>query len=791
MTAELGMVSENGTVKPTLESVRLEGRVEGLLMTMKMRQHYVNESKETIEAVYTFPAGWGSNLLGFNVEIDGKRLNAVALEKKAAEKKYEKAIESGDTPVMLEVTAQGLYTANLGNLKSGEEAIIEIEYAQMLRCVKGNVRISIPTVIGNRYGDQQSQAHLLGHQTVSTDSLCEYPLMLKLDLSGELSKGEISCPSHLVKITDSVSGKTIEIDKGAYLDRDFVLNIDSIKGDSFVVVAPDGDEYAVIASFCPELPKTENTPILLKILVDCSGSMQGESIEQVRTALDALTQQIGEQDFVSYSKFGSAVKHVTKKMERATKKFIKNTLAKAILKTDANLGGTEIKSSLLSTYLLPVPSDDKQQAVNVLLITDGDVWEVEAAIKDAKKHKHRIFAIGVGSAPAESLLRELALGTGGACELVTPSESIEEATLRMFERMRSVQASKIEIKWSSDSQWMSALPTQIFSEEMVHLYATVKTIPTEMPALVYKIDGEEFSCQANTFDLLSNINISRICAAAQITSTKKEKIATQLALKYQLPSQYTNLILVHERVDEEKANGLPTLKQIKQMQAAGWGGFGQTVQVRYSNYQVSACRSMGSSFVAPSNAVPSVWRTSRTQASAKVDQMARGGLDNYQVPLFLRQMGGSESFEHKSITKIEIEIDKGFPPRKVIEYINILSLRQQVLSDVIDSVSSILKDSTIWHFLLDEEKFGIEDETEIYWCVMINWLSESLGGGCTLERHAQRLLNSALILLDASVKIKMETNLQNKFPSIRESSWATYPKEARTLRDKVKDLLKI
>jgi Ca-activated chloride channel family protein len=44
------------------------------------------------------------------------------LAKKKAEKKYEEAIESGDTPVMLEKSPLGLYTANLGNLKPGEEA---------------------------------------------------------------------------------------------------------------------------------------------------------------------------------------------------------------------------------------------------------------------------------------------------------------------------------------------------------------------------------------------------------------------------------------------------------------------------------------------------------------------------------------------------------------------------------------------------------------------------------------------------------------------------------------------
>ncbi len=103
----------------SLLSVHLEGRLEGLLLTMLVKQRYVNDSDDTIEASYTFPAGWGVNLMGFSVELNGKRMQAVALPKKKAEKKYEDAIEDGDTPVMLGKSQLGLYTANLGNLKPG------------------------------------------------------------------------------------------------------------------------------------------------------------------------------------------------------------------------------------------------------------------------------------------------------------------------------------------------------------------------------------------------------------------------------------------------------------------------------------------------------------------------------------------------------------------------------------------------------------------------------------------------------------------------------------------------
>ena len=35
-------------------------------------------------------------------------------------------------------------------------------------------------------------------------------------------------------------------------------------------------------------------------------------------------------------------------------------------------------------------------------------------------------------------------------------------------------------------------------------------------------------------------------------------------------------------------------------------------------------------------AVPSVWRTNRTLAAAKVDALSSGGMDDFEIPAFLR-----------------------------------------------------------------------------------------------------------------------------------------------------------
>ena len=48
-------------------------------------------------------------------------------------------------------------------------------------------------------------------------------------------------------------------------------------------------------------------------------------------------------------------------------------------------------------------------------------------IDAARASGHRVFAIGVGSSPAEGVLRSLAEATGGACEFATPGEALEAA----------------------------------------------------------------------------------------------------------------------------------------------------------------------------------------------------------------------------------------------------------------------------------------------------------------------------------------------------------------------------
>ena len=57
-----------------LRSVNAHGRLEGLLMTMTLRQVFRNDQAQNLEVTYTFPLAWGAVLLGLEATMGGKRM---------------------------------------------------------------------------------------------------------------------------------------------------------------------------------------------------------------------------------------------------------------------------------------------------------------------------------------------------------------------------------------------------------------------------------------------------------------------------------------------------------------------------------------------------------------------------------------------------------------------------------------------------------------------------------------------------------------------------------------------
>ncbi|HEV8552722.1 MAG TPA: VWA domain-containing protein [Casimicrobiaceae bacterium] len=460
---------------------------------------------------------------------------------------------------------------------TGEEATIRYVYAQTLRFDHGSARLTVPTVIAPRYGNP-ADAGFQPHQVPANDLGAQYPLTLSIELHGPMAKGSVSSPSHPIAVTATERGIAVTLGHTTSLDRDFVLTIAGLNSQSSAILAKDGEGYVALASFCAAVPPSASElPMRLKLLIDCSGSMAGESIAAAKRALQRILEGLQPADQFSLSVFGSNVVHIVDTLTAASAPAIANVAAK-VRDIDAKLGGTEMAKALSSIFQIGGP----EGAADILLISDGEIMAADSVVAKARGARQRLFVVGIGSAPAEAVLRRLAEATGGACEFVAPKEDVEAGIMRMFCRLRSPRVERVDITWPQTPRWTTPLPRGLFGGETIHVYAGFDALPTGQVGVELRPVGEG-ACLTATAAFPAHCGdhpqLARMATLARI-ATADAATQLRLALEYRLLTDRTNFIVVHVRSEEDKATQLPQLQQVAQMHAAGWGAVGSVVESR-------------------------------------------------------------------------------------------------------------------------------------------------------------------------------------------------------------------
>ena len=376
-------------------------------------------------------------------------------------------------------------------------------------------------------------------------------------------------PTHSITESDADDQRVIRLTDPAYLDRDFILRIRPQQSARASALVAPHDKYTMgMVSFTPQFADSAHRSLALKVLVDCSGSMSGERIEQAKAALTELLMHLDADDRLSLTVFGSDARHLIPTLTPCTDTMIRRT-RQVINQINADLGGTEMHEALETTYAIE-GNTQASTPCDVLLITDGDIWNIDAVVASAITSNHRLFALGVGSAPGESLLTNLASQTGGLCDLLTQHEDMTAAVIRLFKRMRRGQALSVDIDWHSKPAWQSQLPRLTAPGETIHVFAALKQAPAAVPIVQWQAGTTQYT---EAIDSVTTCDaVVPLSAASRIKETTNAKKREALALEFQLISDTTNLLLVYERAEDKKANGEPVLKKIRQMLPKGWGG---------------------------------------------------------------------------------------------------------------------------------------------------------------------------------------------------------------------------
>lgn len=662
----------------------LKGDLYGMAFEATLEQSFVNSTGNHAEIVYNFPLPWGAEILGLEAQVGDKRLTGVVIGKKESEAKYEEAISEGDSAILLEKNAECDYTLNLGGIKPNEKVIITVRYAELLRFTKSGLRLCIPTVIAPRFGAPINDGGLKQHQVAESSLLAEYIFGLEITLHGDWVDAALESPSHSIKVSGGEQGsRTISLSKTSFLDRDFVLSLEKPGQSSVAMVVPDfadSSNSMILMAFRPDLGNGQTKPVNVKILVDCSGSMAGDSIEAARASLQAFVQELTENDHFSLSKFGSMFMHRSKGLWTAAEP-AKLAAQRWIASLEADMGGTSMGPALMDTFELA-----SKEPADVLLVTDGDIHAIDHVIKLAKESKHRLFIVGIGSAPSETNLRRMAEETMGACDFVAPGEDVGPAVTNMFARLRSSAAHNLSfcLPQSGTPTWIAPMERIAYDGDTVYVFARVEGKPEGMVSLSgVKEDGAEVLVGSV---LLPSISENKSCLSRLAVAGYLHKMIDcegrtsgawqQMAEDYQLVTDCTNFFMMVDRA-EDKADVMPELRKVAQMMPAGYGGVGSVTrsqEIAMSRSTIRFCMSSVDSSPAfdfaqydlppGMRSARSSMRASPSKSNLKVEDFVSQGVDRYDIPAFLRK----EGLDGNGASVWTLDIQDGWLYNDTIEY---------------------------------------------------------------------------------------------------------------------------
>ena len=176
----------------------------------------------------------------------------------------------------------------------------------------------------------------------------------------------------------------------------------------------------------------------ITLVIDRSGSMRGEKIEQARNAALQIVGALGDGEYFNIIDYSDTIESFAPAPVEKTAESLKR--AEAYIQGLAAVGGTNIHDALVLA-LQAEPAEGTLPMV--LFLTDGlptvgvrSERDIREAARKANTHGRRIFSFGVGFDVNSPLLSGLATGSRGSPTFVMPDEDIEVKVGQVFRRLQ-------------------------------------------------------------------------------------------------------------------------------------------------------------------------------------------------------------------------------------------------------------------------------------------------------------------------------------------------------------------
>ncbi len=405
------------------------------LVTTHVDQVFRNSNPYDIEGRYVFPVPADAAVSGFTMWVDGQPLEARLLDADEARDVYEDYVRQAVDPALLEYVGRDTLSARIFPIPAGGERRVEITYSELLAAESGMYRYRYPL------DTERFSARALERVRVVADLSASEPI------------AAVYSPTHELAITRSEARRAVVVyeEEDVLPAQDFVLYYavtPSAMGMNLLTYrAPGTDAFFLLAVTPPDLGETSTIPKDIVLVLDRSGSMNGEKIDQAKTALRYIVENLNPDDRFAVLSFSDLVSALYPALVPVAPLAVAETTT-WIEELKAS-GGTNIDLALTQALAL---FEDAERPRFLVFLTDGeptvgetDPVRIAAHALVANDAGARLFAFGVGYDVNTVLLDQLALENHGTTSYVAPGEDLNLSLSTFYRKIASPVLSDVSV----------------------------------------------------------------------------------------------------------------------------------------------------------------------------------------------------------------------------------------------------------------------------------------------------------------------------------------------------------
>src|SRR5437867_580308 len=383
--------------------------VTGRFARVTVEEWFRNTGPVMDEASYLYPLPGETVFSEFSLWQGDRELKGEPMDAAQARAIYEEIVRRKRDPALIELAGHGLLRARVFPIGPGETRKITLRYTQML----------------DRVGDAWRFRY-----TAGTGAGAAAPSSFRMQVDSAARFGDPYSPTH--RLSTNRSDNRIELTLADTTPRGdlqlFLPLARNLVGMSLITSQALGEDGFFMLLLAPGRAETAAVRRDLVAVLDVSGSMSGDKLDQAKTALVQLLGTLRSGDRFRVVTFGSGVRRYTAGWTdvsaddvRAAQEWVRR------LDTD---GGTNIAGALTEAF---AESPAEGGLGVVVFLTDGmaTVGETnpERIADQAERGRgpFRVFAFGIGYDVNTYLLDRLTERARGVTEYIQPGGDIEQA----------------------------------------------------------------------------------------------------------------------------------------------------------------------------------------------------------------------------------------------------------------------------------------------------------------------------------------------------------------------------